>query len=77
MFAKMNKKQWINLPPQEDEDSQQFINLHKQSFDVKVHKALFIGLAWVKPTEQNVLSISRKLNVLILVVIQIVTNVHY
>ena len=46
-------KHWINLPPKDDEDSQQLINVHRQVFGVKHHKALFIGLAWVTPMEQN------------------------
>ena len=48
-----SKKQWINLPPKEDEDLQQFINAHRQVFGVKHHQALFIGLAWVIPIEQK------------------------
>ena len=48
-----SKKQWINLPPKEDEDLQQFVNAHRQVFGVKHHQALFISLAWVTPMEQK------------------------
>ena len=48
-----SKKQWMNIPPKEDEDLQQFINAHRQVFGVKHHQALFIGLAWVIPMEQK------------------------
>ena len=47
------KKQWINLPPKDDEDLQQFISAQRQVFIVKHHQVLFIGLGWVAPMEQK------------------------
>ena len=48
-----SNKQWINLPPKEDDDLQQFLNVHSQVFGVERHQALFIGLAQVTPMEQK------------------------
>ena len=53
IYQDESKKQWINLPPKEDEDLQQFINSHRQVCGVKYHQALFIGLAWVASMEQK------------------------
>ena len=72
-----SKKQWINLPPKEDEDLQQYINAHRQVFGVKHHQAFFLCLAWVTPMEQNVFNIFQKLYVWTLLVIQIRTNAHF
>ena len=72
-----SQKQWINIPPKQDEDLQQFINAHRQVFGVKHHQAIFIGLAWVTPKEQNFLNIFQNLYVWTLLMMQIRINVHY
>ena len=41
IYQDESKKQKINLPPTEDENLQQFFNVHRQIFGVKDNQALF------------------------------------
>ena len=41
VYEDESKKQWINLPPQEDKDLQQFINLYRLVFGVKYSSSTF------------------------------------
>ena len=72
-----SQKQWINIPPKQDEDLQQFINAHRQVFGVKHHQVLLICLAWVTSMEKNFLIIIQKLYLWTLLVMLIKTNIHY
>ena len=38
--------QWMNLPPDEQLDFDEFVNCHCNILHVGKEKALFIGLAW-------------------------------
>ena len=53
LYLSDSQMQWMNLPPDEQLDLENFVNGHCNILYVGKVKALFIGLAWVLLMEQK------------------------